>query len=268
MAKAHKAGADKPSAEETTGKSERGVAETGLAAGKTGRRIPLRITDTTLRDAHQSLWATRMRMKDVLDIIDTIDAAGYYSLEVWGGATFDVCMRFLRENPWERLRKIKERCSRTPLQMLLRGQNVVGYRHYADDLLERFVELACSNGIDIFRVFDALNDNRNLEHAIACVKKHGGHAQGTLCYTISPVHTVEEFVRIAKEQVQMGIDSLAIKDMAGILSPISAERLITALMRECRCRSRYTRTPPAGWRRRPMWRPCVPARARSIAPFR
>ncbi|MBM4142907.1 MAG: pyruvate carboxylase subunit B [Lentisphaerae bacterium] len=195
-----------------------------------GKRIPLRITDTTLRDAHQSLWATRMRTRDIVGIIDTIDAAGFYSLEVWGGATFDVCLRFLRENPWERLRQIKARARKTPLQMLLRGQNVLGYRNYPDDLLDRFVALACANGIDIFRIFDALNDNRNIEAAVASVKRHGGHAQGTLCYTTSPVHTVEEFVRIAREQEQLGIDSLCIKDMAGILSPISAEKLIKALV--------------------------------------
>ena len=196
------------------------------------QRIPLRITDTTLRDAHQSLWATRMRGKDILDIIDTIDSAGYYSLEVWGGATFDVCLRFLRENPWERLRQIKERAKKTPLQMLLRGQNILGYKNYPDDLLEHFVALACENGVDIFRIFDALNDSRNLEHAIECVKKYGGHAQGTLSYTISPVHTVEEYVRCAGEQVQIGIDSLCIKDMAGILSPIAAEKLVSALIGE------------------------------------
>jgi oxaloacetate decarboxylase alpha subunit len=199
---------------------------------KKRNRLPLRITDTTLRDAHQSLWATRMRTADMLGILDTMDNAGFYSLEVWGGATFDVCLRFLRENPWERLREIKARCKKTPLQMLLRGQNILGYQNYSDDLLERFIALACENGIDIFRIFDALNDNRNLEHAIKTVKKLERHAQGTICYTISPVHTVKEFVRIAKEQVEMGIDSLCIKDMAGILSPISAERLITALKRQ------------------------------------
>jgi oxaloacetate decarboxylase (Na+ extruding) subunit alpha len=199
---------------------------------KQSERIPLRITDTTLRDAHQSLWATRMRTKDILGIIDTIDAAGYYSLEVWGGATFDVCLRFLRENPWERLRQIKARAKNTPLQMLLRGQNVLGYKNYPDDLLDRFVELACQNGVDIFRIFDALNDTRNLEQAIKSVKRHGGHAQGTLSYTISPVHTVEEYVRVANEQKAMGIDSLVIKDMAGILTPIAAERLVSALVRD------------------------------------
>ena len=195
-------------------------------------RTTLRITDTTLRDAHQSLWATRMRTSDILPILDTIDNTGYYSLEVWGGATFDVCLRFLRENPWERLRQIKKICKKTPLQMLLRGQNILGYQHYPDDLLDRFVALACTNGVDIFRIFDALNDNRNLEQAIAAVKKYGGHAQGTLSYTISPVHTVKEYVRVAKEQVQMGIDSLVIKDMAGILTPMMAERLVSALFKE------------------------------------
>jgi oxaloacetate decarboxylase (Na+ extruding) subunit alpha len=143
-------------------------------------RIPLRITDTTLRDAHQSLWATRMRTDDILGIIDTIDSVGYYSLEVWGGATFDVCLRFLREDPWERLRAIKERAKKTPLQMLLRGQNILGYKNYPDDLVERFIALACQNGVDIFRIFDALNDTRNLENAIKAVKKYGGHAQGTI----------------------------------------------------------------------------------------
>ncbi|MFP4012511.1 MAG: pyruvate carboxylase subunit B [Chitinispirillaceae bacterium] len=195
-------------------------------------KIPLRVTDTTLRDAHQSLWATRMRTDDIMNIIDVIDKVGYYSLEVWGGATFDVCLRFLRENPWERLRLIKSKAKNTPLQMLLRGQNLVGYRNYADDVVDRFVALACENGIDIFRVFDALNDSRNLEAAIKAVKKHGGHAQGTLAYTLSPVHTVEKYVQYAKEQVALGADSLCIKDMAGILSPISAERLVSALMKE------------------------------------
>jgi len=195
-------------------------------------KIPLRITDTTLRDAHQSIWATRMRTDDIMGIIDSIDNVGYYSLECWGGATFDVCMRFLREDPWERLRLIKKAAPKTPLQMLLRGQNLVGYRNYPDDVVERFIQLSVKNGVDIFRVFDALNDSRNLEAAIKAIKKHDAHAQGTLAYTISPVHTVEKYVADAKEQVQMGIDSLCIKDMAGILSPISAEELITALIEE------------------------------------
>jgi oxaloacetate decarboxylase (Na+ extruding) subunit alpha len=195
-------------------------------------KIPLRITDTTLRDAHQSLWATRMRTEDILKIIEVIDSVGYYSLECWGGATFDVCLRFLRENPWERLRLIKSKAKKTPLQMLLRGQNLVGYRNYADDVVDRFVALACENGMDIFRVFDALNDTRNIEAAVKAVKKHGGHAQGTLCYTISPVHTIKKFVEYAREQKQLGVDSICIKDMAGILSPIMAERLVCALLSE------------------------------------
>ena len=193
----------------------------------------IRITDTTLRDAHQSLWATRLRTDDILQIAETIDGAGYYSLECWGGATFDVCMRFLRENPWERLRQIKAVCKKTPLQMLLRGQNILGYKHYPDDVVDRFVALACENGMDIFRVFDALNDPRNLEQAIRSVKKYGGHAQGTICYTTSPVHTVEAYVKLAQEQVAMGIDSLAIKDMAGILTPGAARALVGALVRAC-----------------------------------
>ncbi len=197
-----------------------------------GNKKVLRITDTTLRDGHQSLWATRMRTKDIIDIIDVIDEVGYYSLEVWGGATFDVCLRFLRENPWERLRLIKAQAKKTPLQMLLRGQNIVGYKNYPDDLVDRFIETAVKNGIDIFRIFDALNDSRNLEAAIKSVKKHGGHAQGTLSYTISPVHTVKKYVKDAREQVQMGIDSLCIKDMAGILSPVQARDLVGALKKE------------------------------------
>ncbi len=189
----------------------------------------IRFTDTTLRDAHQSLWATRMRTDDILAIASEIDQAGYYSLECWGGATFDVCMRFLRENPWERLRQLKRVCRRTPLQMLLRGQNLLGYRHYPDDVVERFIALACENGMDIFRVFDALNDPRNLETAVRCVKKYGGHAQGTICYTTSPVHTVANYVKLAKTEAAMGIDSLAIKDMAGILTPGAAYELVGAL---------------------------------------
>jgi oxaloacetate decarboxylase alpha subunit len=199
-------------------------------AAKTEAKPRLRITDTTLRDAHQSLWATRMRTDDILKILETIDNAGFYSLECWGGATFDVCLRFLRENPWERLRQIKAVAKKTPLQMLLRGQNILGYRNYADDVLDRFVALAAENGMDIFRIFDALNDTRNVEHAIQSVKRNGAHAQGTICYTFSPVHTVEKFVQIAREQESMGADSLCIKDMAGILSPHAASELVAALV--------------------------------------
>ncbi|MFC1538689.1 pyruvate carboxylase subunit B [Candidatus Latescibacterota bacterium] len=195
-------------------------------------KIPLRITDTTLRDAHQSLWATRMKIDDIMEIIDVIDSVGYYSLEMWGGATFDVCLRFLRENPWERLRIIKSKAKKTPLQMLLRGQNILGYKNYPDDLLDRFIALACYNGIDIFRVFDALNDTRNLEFAIKSIKRHGGHAQGTLSYTVSPFHTVQTYVQAAKDQVALGIDTLCIKDMAGLLTPIAADELVRALLDE------------------------------------
>ncbi|MFC1490820.1 pyruvate carboxylase subunit B [Candidatus Latescibacterota bacterium] len=202
------------------------------AEKKKTRKTPLRITDTTLRDAHQSLWATRMKIDDILKIIDVIDSAGYYSLEMWGGATFDVCLRFLRENPWERLRVIKAKAKKTPLQMLLRGQNILGYKNYPDDLLDRFIQLACYNGIDIFRVFDALNDTRNLEYAIKSIKRHGGHAQGTLSYTVSPFHTVEKYVQAAKDQVALGIDTLCIKDMAGLLTPIAADELVSALKAE------------------------------------
>ena len=211
-------------------RTERETRSKQQVSEKRPRVTPLLITDTTLRDAHQSLWATRMRTADILEIIDVIDSVGYYSLEVWGGATFDVCLRFLRENPWERLRQMKAKARNTPLQMLLRGQNILGYKNYPDDVLDRFVILACANGIDIFRIFDALNDTRNLEYAIKAVKKHNAHAQGTICYTVSPVHTVKEYVRIAKEQVRMGIDSLCIKDMAGILSPVAAEKLVSALV--------------------------------------
>ncbi len=192
------------------------------------KKTRIRITDTTLRDAHQSLWATRMRTADILPALDAIDAAGYYSLECWGGATFDVCLRFLRENPWERLREIKARC-KTPLQMLLRGQNILGYKHYPDDVLRRFIELSAKNGIDIFRVFDALNDTRNLESAIRFVKEVGAHAQGTISYTFSPVHTEKAYVRLASELEQLGADSICIKDMAGILTPGVADGLVKAI---------------------------------------
>ncbi len=193
---------------------------------------PIKITDTTLRDAHQSLWATRMHISDILPIADKIDEVGYHSVEVWGGATFDVAMRFLYEDPWERLYKIKERIKKTPLQMLLRGQNIVGYKNYPDDLLDAFIKKAAEGGIDIFRVFDALNDERNIEKAIQFIKKEGRHAQGTVCYTRSPVHTIDMYIECAKRQVDMGIDSLNTKDMAGILTPYVAYELISALKSE------------------------------------
>ncbi|MBT3363912.1 MAG: pyruvate/oxaloacetate carboxyltransferase [Chloroflexi bacterium] len=187
------------------------------------------LTDTTLRDAHQSLIATRMRTRDMLPIVEELDKLGFFSLEVWGGATFDSCIRFLNEDPWERLRSIKAKAKNTKLQMLLRGQNLVGYRHYADDAVKEFVRLACKNGVDVFRIFDALNDIRNMELSIAEVKKNGGHAQGGISYTTSPVHTVEGFADMAKTLEEKGCDSICIKDMAGLISPKIATDLVTAI---------------------------------------
>lgn len=190
------------------------------------------VTDTTLRDAHQSLWATRMRLTDILPIAERIDDIGYHSVEVWGGATFDVCMRFLNEDPWDRLYRIREKFKKTKLQMLLRGQNLVGYRNYADDLVEEFVKRAVAGGMDIIRIFDALNDVRNLEKSIEITKREGAHAQGTICYTISPVHDMDHFVGVAKQLVELGSDSIAIKDMSGILAPFVAYDLVKRLKEE------------------------------------
>ncbi|MGE5595741.1 MAG: pyruvate carboxylase subunit B, partial [Hyphomicrobiales bacterium] len=187
------------------------------------------IMETAIRDGHQSLLATRMRTEDMIPALEAMDEIGYHSIECWGGATFDTAMRFLREDPWERLREVKKRLKKTPTQMLLRGQNAVGYRHYADDVIETFCDKAVQNGMDIFRIFDALNDTRNLETAFRAVKKAGGHIQGTLCYTISPVHTVDAFAKMADEMVEMGADSLCIKDMAGLLSPAMARALVTRI---------------------------------------
>ncbi len=190
---------------------------------------PLKITDVILRDAHQSLLATRMKTEHMLPIAEKLDKVGYWSIEMWGGATFDSCVRFLNEDPWERVRALKKVMPNTPFQMLLRGQNLIGYRHYADDLVEKFVDLSCDAGIDVFRVFDALNDIRNLKTSIARIKKNGKHAQGTMSYTISPVHKTSMFVDLAKGLEDMGADSLCIKDMAGLLSPYVAEELIGKL---------------------------------------
>ncbi len=187
------------------------------------------ITDTILRDAHQSLIATRMRTEDMLPICDKLDQVGFWSLEVWGGATFDACIRFLKEDPWQRLRQLRAALPNTRLQMLLRGQNLLGYRHYSDDVVQAFVERAADNGIDVFRIFDALNDVRNLRVAIEAVKKTGKHAQGTICYTTSPVHNTQLFVEMAKELEAMGCDSIAVKDMAGLLTPYATAELIDAL---------------------------------------
>ncbi|EON93267.1 pyruvate carboxylase subunit B [Marinobacter lipolyticus SM19] len=192
----------------------------------------IEVTDVILRDAHQSLIATRMRTEDMLPICDKLDQVGYWSLEVWGGATFDACVRFLKEDPWQRLRKLREALPNTRLQMLLRGQNLLGYRHYADDVVEAFVQKAADNGIDVFRVFDALNDLRNIETAMKAVKKAGKHAQGTICYTTSPVHTPALFVQQAKDMQAMGADSIAIKDMAGLLTPYATYDLVKAIKAE------------------------------------
>ncbi|APE31303.1 oxaloacetate decarboxylase subunit alpha [Halomonas aestuarii] len=190
---------------------------------------PLGITDVVLRDAHQSLFATRMRLDDMLPIAEKLDRVGFWSLESWGGATFDACIRYLGEDPWERIRALKEAMPNTPQQMLLRGQNLLGYRHYGDDLVDRFVERAKTNGVDVFRVFDAMNDPRNLERAIQAVRNVEGHAQGTLSYTVSPVHTLDGWVELGKSIAAMGADSLAIKDMAGLLKPYDAYELVSKL---------------------------------------
>ncbi|MGQ9823779.1 MAG: pyruvate carboxylase subunit B, partial [Desulfotomaculales bacterium] len=188
---------------------------------------PIKITDTTLRDGHQSLLATRMRLEHMLPILEKIDRVGYHSLEVWGGATFDTCLRFLDEDPWERLRTIKKHC-KTPLQMLLRGQNIVGYKNYPDDVLTEFIKKTVSNGLDIFRIFDALNDVRNMQKAMEVAKQEGAHVQAVACYTISPVHDVEYYVNLARELEEMGADSICLKDMAGILAPGPAYQIIKA----------------------------------------
>lgn len=190
---------------------------------------PLGITDTVLRDAHQSLLATRMRTDDMLPISAELDKVGFYSLEMWGGATFDSAMRFLGEDPWERLRRLRQALPNTKLQMLLRGQNLVGYRHYADDVVEAFVVQAAREGIDIFRIFDALNDPRNMAKAMEIVKREGKHVQATISYTLSPVHSNETFVALAERLADMGADSICVKDMAGLLKPYATYELVTAL---------------------------------------
>ncbi|MDC5852463.1 sodium-extruding oxaloacetate decarboxylase subunit alpha [Vibrio europaeus] len=190
---------------------------------------PLALTDVVLRDAHQSLFATRMRLEDMLPIAEELDKVGYWSLETWGGATFDACIRFLGEDPWERLRALKKAMPNTPMQMLLRGQNLLGYRHYADDVVEKFVERAHVNGMDVFRIFDAMNDVRNFEKAVKAAVDVGAHAQGTLSYTTSPVHNTDTWVDLAKRLEDLGCHSLCIKDMSGLLKPYEAEELITRI---------------------------------------
>ena len=189
----------------------------------------VRITETILRDAHQSLLATRMRTEDMLCVAEKLDQVGYFSLEAWGGATFDTALRFLDECPWERLRSLRVRVRKTPLQMLLRGQNLLGYRHYPDDVVEAFVKYAVQDGIRVIRIFDALNDVRNMRTAIKAVLECGAHAQGAICYTTSPVHNIEYFVKVAEELVNEGVHSICIKDMAGLIDPYGAAELITQL---------------------------------------
>ena len=192
---------------------------------------PVKIMETVLRDGHQSIAATRMRIGDMLPVLEKIDNAGFYAIEAWGGATFDSCLRFLNEDPWERLRTLKKHL-KTPIQMLLRGQNVLGYNNYADDVVSEFVKRSVDNGVSIIRIFDALNDTRNLETAMRATKEAGGHAQGCIVYTISPYHKDENFVQLGKELVQMGADSICIKDMAGLMRPYAAEKLVKALKAE------------------------------------
>ncbi len=187
------------------------------------------VTEVVLRDAHQSLLATRMRTEDMLPVCDKLDKVGYWSIEAWGGATFDACLRFLKEDPWERLRKLKKALPRTPLQMLLRGQNLLGYRHYSDDVVEAFVKKSAECGVDVFRIFDAMNDMRNIEVSVKAVLRAGKHAQGAICYTTSPVHTTEHFVEMARAMEKMGCQSIAVKDMAGLITPARTAELFAAL---------------------------------------
>lgn len=199
----------------------------------TENKKPLGITDVVLRDAHQSLFATRMRLDDMLPIASKLDDIGFWSLETWGGATFDACIRYLGEDPWERIRELKKAMPKTPMQMLFRGQNILGYRHYADDVVEKFVERCATNGVDVFRVFDAMNDMRNIETALKAVKKQDKHAQGTIAYTLSDVHTIDMWVEQGKKIEDMGADSIAIKDMAGLLTPYAGFELVTKLKAAC-----------------------------------
>src|SRR5512136_929903 len=192
----------------------------------------VKLTDTVLRDAHQSLLATRMRTRDMLPIAEMMDQVGFFSLEMWGGATFDACIRFLNEDPWERLRALKKAVPETPMQMLLRGQNLVGYRHYADDVVDKFVEKAAKNGVDIFRIFDAVNDIRNMERSIKAAKLASAHVQGGISYTISPVHTIGQFSDFAVRLAELGCDSICIKDMAGLITPQNAYDLVKAVKKE------------------------------------
>ena len=193
----------------------------------------IEVTDLILRDAHQSLMATRMAMEDMVPACEDLDNAGFWSLECWGGATFDSCIRFLNEDPWDRLRQFRKLLPNTRLQMLLRGQNLLGYRHYEDSVVERFVDKAATNGMDVFRIFDALNDIRNLETSVKAVRKAGKHAQGAISYTLSPLHTTQTFVEMAEQLKEMGCDSICIKDMAGLLKPQPAYDLVKGIKQRC-----------------------------------
>ncbi len=193
---------------------------------------PLKITETVLRDGPQSLVATRMRVQDMIPVLEKLDDVGYHAIEAWGGATFDACLRFLDEDPWSRLRILRHRMPKTPIQMLLRGQNLLGYNHYADDIVSEFIKKSVENGVSIIRVFDALNDTRNLETSFRAGKEAGAHMQGALVYTTSPYHKPQDFLQLAKEMVQMGADSICIKDMAGLLTPYAAETLVKQLKKE------------------------------------
>ena len=193
---------------------------------------PVKIVETVLRDGHQSLTATRMRIADMLPMLEQLDDIGYFSLEAWGGATFDSCLRFLNEDPWERLRTLKQHLKKTPIQMLLRGQNVLGYNHYADDVVTEFVKRAVDNGVGVIRIFDALNDVRNLETSMKAAKEAGAHVQGAFVYTISPFHSNESFLQVAKDLAALGADSICIKDMAGLLKPYAAYELVKTLKSE------------------------------------
>ena len=207
----------------------------------------VKITETIFRDAHQSLLATRMSTDDMLPIAEKINKVGYHSVEMWGGATFDSAMRYLNEDPWERLRKLKEKMPDTKLQMLLRGQNLVGYRHYPDDAVREFVRLAIKNGIDIIRIFDALNDVRNMKVAIEAAKEYGAHVQAAVVYTESPVHDIRHYIETAKKLQEMGADSICIKDMAGLMKPYQATELFTALKKEVDLPSSIILIIPAVW---------------------
>src|SRR5512139_3732068 len=191
------------------------------------------VTELILRDAHQSLMATRMALEDMVPACAELDQAGYWSVECWGGATFDSCIRFLNEDPWERLRTFRTLMPNTRLQMLLRGQNLLGYRHYEDTVVDRFVDKAAENGIDVFRIFDALNDIRNVQRAIKAVKRAGKHAQGTICYTVSPLHSVTGYVEMAEQLVELGCDSICIKDMAALLKPQPAYDIVKSIKQAC-----------------------------------